>query len=79
MEINKITAREARELTNSAEYVLNEIYELIRDSAKRSQEFTYWLMDKGISMNVVNNIIVPTLKEDGYGISFDGSLATIRW
>lgn len=76
-EINRITAKEARELSDKSEFILKHIYKIIRGLTEENCTSTEWCM-YDMSKQVLDNI-KTYLKEDGFNIEHTNDVLIIKW
>ena len=76
-EINRITAKDARELSDKSEFILKHIYKIIRGLAEENCTSTEWRM-YDMSKQVLDNI-KTYLKEDGFNIEHTNDVLIVKW
>lgn len=76
-EINRITAKDVRELSDKSEFALKNIYKIIRELAEENCTSTEWCM-YDMSKQALDNI-KTYLKEDGFNIEHTNDVLIIKW
>lgn len=76
-EINHITAKDARELSDKSEFALKHIYKIIRERAEENCTSTEWCL-YDMSKQALDNI-KTYLKEDGFNIEHTDDVLIIKW
>lgn len=63
-----LTAKEARELAESSQYMKNRVYKCIHEEAKECHTMLTWDV-QGSSQSIIDSLVAK-LREDGYSVDY---------